>query len=128
MLKRSPTLRALYIAAGFVLVAIGILGVVLPVVPTTPFMLLAAACFARGSTRFYHWLLDNPTFGPTVREWRRYRSIPYRTKIYAIVLMSLTLGASIVFFVPDLYLKLALASLGVLLAGWLYSIPSRDRR
>jgi uncharacterized membrane protein YbaN (DUF454 family) len=128
MLKRSRTVRALYVAAGFVFFAIGLLGVVLPVLPATPFMLLAAACFARGSERFYKWLLANRTFGPLIREWREHRSIPYRTKMFAIVLMSATLAASIVFFVKTLYLQLALTALGVLLAGWLWMIPSRDRR
>lgn len=128
MLKRSPTVRALYVAAGFVFFAIGLLGVVLPVLPATPFMLLAAACFARGSERFYKWLLANKTFGPLIREWREHRSIPYRTKVIAIVLMSATLAASIVFFVKSPYLQLALTALGVLLAGWLWMVPSRDRR
>lgn len=128
MLRRSRTVRAIYVAAGFAFVAIGLLGIVLPVLPATPFMLLAAACFARGSERFYRWLLNNKTFGPTIREWRQHRSIPYRTKVFAIALMSLTLTASIVFFVKDGYLQLALASLGVLLATWLWRIPSRDRK
>jgi len=62
-----------------------------------------------------------------VREWRLHRAIPYRTKIWAIALMSLTLAASIVFFVKPLWLKGALALLGVALAVWLYRVPSRDR-
>lgn len=128
MLRRSRTVRAMYVAAGFAFVAIGVLGIVLPVLPATPFMLLAAACFARGSERFYRWLLNNKTFGPTIREWRQHRSIPYRTKVFAIALMSLTLTASIVFFVKDGYLQLALAALGVFLATWLWRIPSRDRK
>jgi hypothetical protein len=97
------------------------------VLPTTPFLLVAAACYARASERFYSWLLNNRTFGPTIHEWRRYRSIPYRTKLTAIVMMSLTLSSSIVFFVRNPYLQAALAMLGVTLAVWLYRIPSRDR-
>jgi uncharacterized protein len=128
MLKRSRVVRGFFIAAGFVFVGIGLVGVVMPVLPTTPFMLLAAACFARGSERFYLWLINNRLFGPTIQEWRRHRSIPYRTKLFAIVLMSLTLAASIVFFVEDGFLQTGLAVLGVLLAGWLWLIPSRDRR
>jgi uncharacterized protein len=128
MLKRSRVVRGFFIAAGFVFVGIGLVGVVMPVLPTTPFMLLAAACFARGSERFYLWLINNRLFGPTIQEWRRHRSIPYRTKLFAIVLMSLTLAASIVFFVEDGFVQTGLAVLGVLLAGWLWLIPSRDRR
>lgn len=123
----SPVVRALLFTGGTVCVALGVAGLFLPLLPTTPFMLLAAACYARASTRFYNWLLNHPVFGPTVREWRAHRSIPYRTKVWAVVLMSLTLGTSIVFFVKPLWLKLALAAFGVGLAVWLYRVPSRDR-
>lgn len=119
--------RSVFLVLGFVFVTLGFIGAFLPVLPTTPFLLVAAACYARASARFYNWLLNNRTFGPTIREWRRYRSIPYRTKLTAIVLMSLTLASSIVFFVREPLLQAALAALGVGLAVWLYRIPSRDR-
>ncbi|HSH06658.1 MAG TPA: YbaN family protein, partial [Burkholderiales bacterium] len=95
--------------------------------PATPFLLLAAACFARASERFYNLLLNNPTFGPTIREWRRYRSIRFRTKVWAIVLMSTMLATSTIFFVENRNVQVGLAVLGVLLALWLWRIPSRDR-
>ncbi len=123
----SPAVRAALVVAGTACVGLGVLGIFLPLLPTTPFLLLAAACYARASERFYNWLLNNRTFGPTIREWRRYRSIPYRTKLTAIVLMSLTLASSIVFFVRGPFLQAALAVFGVALAVWLYRIPSRDR-
>ena len=123
----KQALRAAWLAAGFLFVGIAAIGVVVPVLPTTPFLLLAAACFARSSPRFYRWLLEHPSFGPLVREWREHRSIPYRTKLFAIALMSGTLAASIVFFVRNAYLQGALAALGAALAAWLYRIPSRDR-
>jgi uncharacterized membrane protein YbaN (DUF454 family) len=124
-LKRA--LRAAWLAAGFVSLGIGMAGVVVPVLPTTPFILLAAACFARSSDRFHDWLLSHRTFGPLVREWRQHRSIPYRTKLVAIAMMAATLTVSILFFVPNGWLQAALAVFGVLLAAWLYSVPSRDR-
>lgn len=123
----SRALRALFGALGFLFVGLGIAGAVLPVLPATPFFLLAAACFARASARFYNWLLNNPTFGPTVREWRRYRSIRFRTKVWAIVLMSSTLAVSTIFFVENRNVRIGLAALGVLLAIWMWRIPSRDR-
>jgi uncharacterized membrane protein YbaN (DUF454 family) len=123
----SLTVRVVLVAAGTLCVGLGIVGLFMPVLPTTPFLLLAAACYARASSRFYNWLLNNRTFGPTIREWRRYRSIPYRTKLTAIALMAVTLTSSIVFFVRSPALRVALAVLGVLLAVWMYRIPSRDR-
>ena len=120
-------LRAAYLAAGFGFLGLGILGMVLPVLPATPFVLLAAACFARSSERFYHWLLNHRAFGPLVREWREHRSIPYRVKLFAIAMMASTLAVSVLFFVPKGWPQAALALFGVLLAVWLYRVPSRDR-
>ena len=123
----SLTVRMVFLGLGTLFVALGIAGIFLPVLPTTPFMLLAAACYARASTRFYNWLLNNRHFGPTILEWRRYRSIPSRVKLTAILLMAATLSVSIVFFVPWMELQIALAIFGVLLGAYLYHIPSRDR-
>lgn len=126
-LHASRPVRVLLMAAGVLCVGLGVAGIFLPVLPTTPFMLLAAACFARGSRRFHDALLAHRTFGPMIREWRRYRSIPYRTKLTAIGLMSGTLALSIGFFVRPLWLQLLLGTAGVALALWMYRIPSRDR-
>ena len=125
-LHASPAARLLFGLAGTVFVAIGLVGVVLPVLPTTPFLLLAAACYVRASERFYRWLLSAPAFGPLILEWRRYRSIPRRTKRVALALLAATLAVSIVFFLEHPYARAALAVLGVVLALWLYRIPSRD--
>ena len=122
----SPLVRGLLLAAGVACVALGVVGIFLPLLPTTPFMLLAAACFARSSRRFHEWLLANRTFGPLILEWEKHRSLPRRTKLTAIVLMSLTLAVSIVFFVERPWLQALLAAFGVLLAVWMYRIPSRD--
>ncbi|OGA04912.1 MAG: hypothetical protein A2W68_18125 [Betaproteobacteria bacterium RIFCSPLOWO2_02_64_14] len=122
----SRVIRVVLAALGLVFVGVGIAGVLLPVLPATPFFLLAAACFARASVRFYNWLLNHRVVGPTVREWQMHRSIPYRTKLWAIALMSGTLSISTLFFVEGLVLQLLLAALGVLLAIWLWRVPSRD--
>lgn len=123
----SLTVRVLLVIAGSICVALGVIGAFLPVLPTTPFLLLAAACYARASTRFYNFLLNNRSFGPAILEWQRHRSIPWRTKLWAIALMAATLSSSIIFFIRDPKLQIGLAVLGVLLAIRLYRIPSRDR-
>jgi hypothetical protein len=123
----SPALRALLVAAGSIALALGILGIFLPLLPTTPFVLVAAACYARASPRLHARLLSNRTFGPLILEWERHRSIPYRVKLTAIAMMTVTFGASIILFVKPVWLKAVLALLGVGLAVWMARIPSRDR-
>lgn len=123
----SPVVRGVLVACGVLCVALGAAGLVLPVLPTTPFMLLAAFCFARASPALHRRLVASRVFGPTIVEWQRHRAIPWRTKLTAIGLMSATLAVSIVFFVQPTALRIALALLGVGLAVWLYRIPSRDR-
>lgn len=123
----SRMIRLLFAGLGTLCVGAGLVGAVLPVLPTTPFMLVAAACYVRASPRFYNWLLNTRAFGPLIREWRQYRSIPWRTKLTAIALMVVTLSTSIVFFVEQPYAQAAMALFGCALAVWLYRIPSRDR-
>jgi len=120
-------MRLLLLVAGSVCVALAMLGVFLPLLPTTPFLLLAAACYARGSQRFLAWLIASPTFGPLISEWHTCHSIPYRTKLSAIALMSTTLTVSVVYFVQPLWLQLVLAAIGLGLAIWMYGLPSCDR-
>lgn len=79
--------RPLWLILGLVAVACGVAGIVLPLVPTTPFMLLAAFCFARSSPRLEAWLLGHPTFGPMIRNWQRNGSIDRRAKRVALALM-----------------------------------------
>lgn len=123
----STLVRVALVVLGSGFVALGVAGIFLPVLPTTPFLLLAAACYARASRRFYNWLLNNRWFGPTILEWQQYRSIRYRTKLTAIAMMALTLASSIVFFVHDARLRALLVALGIALAVYMYRIPSRDR-
>ena len=119
-------MRVVLVVLGLMFVAIGVAGLLLPILPGTPFFLLAAACFARASVRFYNWLLNHRVVGPTVREWQLHHSIPYRTKLWAIALMSGTLAISIIFFVEDRLVQTLLAVLGALVAIWMWRIPSRD--
>lgn len=126
-LHPSAAVRWLLIAAGVVATALGIVGLVLPVLPTTPFLLVAAACFARASPKLDRMLSESATFGPMIREWRTYRSIPWRVKLFAIGLMSAMIAVSATWFVRPWWAKALLVAVGVATGLWLWRIPSRDR-
>ena len=85
---------------GFVFLALALVGVFLPLLPTTPFVLLAAACFAQSSERMHRWILANETFGPMVRDWEQKRCVSCRVKVIAIASMVVVGGFSI-FLVLD---------------------------
>lgn len=85
--QRNPAVRLALLAVGWLSVALGVIGIFLPVLPTTPFLLLAAACFMRSSRRFYLWLVLHPRLGPWIRDYLEGQGIPRKAKIYAIVLM-----------------------------------------
>ena len=86
--------RYLLQGTGWLSVVLGVIGIFLPVLPTTPFLLLAAACFARSSPRFYHWLVDHPRLGPWIRDYLNGDGIPLKGKVYAIGLMWASIGFS----------------------------------
>ena len=125
-LHPSRVVRIVLLTLGSLALFLGILGVFLPGLPTTPLILVAATCYARGSEKFYRRLLANPTFGPLIVEWRRHRSIPYRIKLIAIAMMSLTICASIWTLSAIPWLQGMLAFIGLAVAVMLWRIPSRD--
>ena len=92
--------RLLWAFVGVVSIAIGAIGVILPLLPTTPFLLAAAYCFARSSPKLHDWLLDHPTFGPLISNWDRYGSIDRRSKSIAMIVILVTLGVSFGIGVP----------------------------
>jgi uncharacterized membrane protein YbaN (DUF454 family) len=120
---RSPLIRWALIVVGTISTALGIAGVLLPLLPTTPFLLLAAACYARSSRKFYVWLLTNPWVGKYIRDWRAGRGVPVRVKAVAVTMLWLALGSSIVFFVPIVWVKLLLAAIGVAVTIHLVLLP-----
>jgi uncharacterized membrane protein YbaN (DUF454 family) len=84
----------LLIILGTLCVTLGVLGMFLPVLPTTPFLLLAAICYARSSERFYHWLMTNRWCGEYIRNYREGRGIPLKQKVLTIMLLWLTIGST----------------------------------
>jgi len=92
--------RPLWLLSGLTSLACGIAGIVLPLVPTTPFVLLAAFCFARSSPRLEAWLLKHRSFGPMIENWRRHGGIDRRAKRIAIIMMAAAFALSLVMQLP----------------------------
>jgi hypothetical protein len=91
----SALKRYLLIATGTICLAIGIIGIFTPILPTTPFLLLAAACYARSSARFHRWLMNNRVFGSYIRNYTEGRGLPLKGKLFTIALLWATIGISI---------------------------------
>ena len=104
----TPLTRSVLIAAGTLFVILGALGVFVPILPTTPFLLLAAVCYARSSSRLYHWLLNNRLFGEYIRNYREGRGLPLRLKILTILTLWLTIGSTALFAVSSLWARVLL--------------------
>ena len=100
--------RMLLAGAGALCVALGALGIFLPLLPTTPFLLLAAVCFAKSSPRLLHWLNHNRWFGSNIRNYREGRGIPMREKALTLALLWLTIGVTIAFFISLIWVKIVL--------------------
>lgn len=109
-------MRVLWTTAGLASFGIGAVGAVVPLLPTVPFMLLAAFCFARGSDRFHDWLVGHPQFGPSIRDWRAHGAISRRGKKWAAVGIGVTFSISLVLGVPSHVLGIQAVVLGCVLA------------
>jgi uncharacterized membrane protein YbaN (DUF454 family) len=110
---RTTAKRRLLIAAGTFCTGVGIVGIFVPILPTTPFLLLAAACYMRSSERFYRWLINNRVFGAYVRNYIEGRGMPIRIKLATILLLWLAIGLSITFAVQSLVIRIILVSVAV---------------
>ena len=122
---RSRLVRWLLWLAGTVSLILGAIGVVLPGLPTTPFVLLAAACYAKASPRLHAWLLNHRLTGPMLRDWEANRSLTRRTKVVAVGSMLVMISFSIWSFRGRLAAQIGLAVLGAIGAWVVLRIPTR---
>ena len=104
----SKPIQILLITLGTFFVVVGIAGIFIPVLPTTPLLLISAALYAKSSTRFYNWLINNRIFGQYIKNYREGKGIPLRLKIITITLLWVTIGCSAIFAVDILWVRIML--------------------
>ena len=121
---RPKAVRLLYVGAGGACLVLGAAGALLPLLPTTPFVLLAAACFARSSPAFHRALRESKLFGPVLRDWEDHRSIPRDAKVKGIVVVVLVFASSIVWALETPGPRWAMGALGASLVAFLLWLPT----
>ncbi|EQA1631333.1 TPA: DUF454 family protein [Enterobacter hormaechei subsp. steigerwaltii] len=119
--------RTILIIIGWLAVVLGTLGVVLPLLPTTPFILLAAWCFARSSPRFHHWLLYRSWFGGYLRHWQKHRAMPAGAKPRAVAFILITFAVSL-WLVKMMWVRILLLAILVCLLIFMWRIPVVDEK
>ena len=124
--RTSPATRVVLVVGGSAALVLGVVGVVLPLLPTAPFVLLAAGCYARAWPPAHRWLREHRFFGPICRSGEEGRYLPPRAKTAALVVTTLSFGLTL-FLVTALPLRVGIAVLGLLVLGWLAAMPTRPR-
>ena len=118
--------RLMYLGFGWLMFSIGFVGAFLPVLPTTPFMLLALWGFSKGSDNLHNWLYHHPKYGALLRDWEKYQIIPIKAKITAISMMCLSAGIMIFFSdVPKIALYCAL---GIMVIGAVFILTKPSKK
>jgi hypothetical protein len=105
-------LRLVWTIAGGLALVLGVVGIVLPLLPTTPLLLLAAFCFARSSPRLEMWLIEHPRLGPPIRDWRAEGAISTRGKIFALIAITATFALSLALGLPGTVVLVQAVTLG----------------
>ena len=121
---RNPAVRGLFIAIGWLCVASGAIGVVLPGWPTTIWIILATYFFARSSPRFYNWVMNHRVFGPLIRDWRDGKGMTARAKTVAVTTIVLTISISIA-VIPVVWVKALLLAIMLILCTYLLRLPTK---
>ncbi|NOS83815.1 MAG: YbaN family protein [Ignavibacteria bacterium] len=127
-INRNPVVRWVLLIGGFVLLGIGVLGMFLPLLPTTVFFLLAAWCFARSSERFHNWLHNNRLFGKYLSNYRTKGGMTIGSKIFSISLLLLGISISVLFLTDNLYIRILLAAIAIGVTWHLLTIKTIEEK
>ncbi len=119
--------KSIYLILGFLSFALGVIGIFLPIMPTTPFILLAAFCFSRSSERIYHWFINHKLFGKVIIDWNIHGVISLKSKLLVTILLPPSLIYSIFFKEFPPMIDATIAIVGVIILGFIWSRPSQRR-
>ena len=119
--------RVLLIVIGTTSLAVGIVGIFVPILPTTPFLLLSAACYIRSSQRFYHWLISNRLFGDYIRNYIERKGVPLRVKVLTLVLLWITIGCSAALATDTLWVRIVLIAVAIGVTTHIFSLRTLAR-
>ncbi len=111
---KNPIAKILWILLGSFFVMIGAIGAVVPGLPTTLFLILAAACYIRSSQKLYDWLIKNKTFGPYLKDYREGKGMPKNAKILAVSMIIIFAGYAVIFAIEDLAIRILVAAFGLI--------------
>lgn len=125
MMKQA--IRHFWIITGTISLIAGIIGLFLPVIPTTPFILLSAFCYARGSKRLHNWLLNNKLFGIYIENYEKGKGIPIKIKVYWIIILWLSISITTTIIVKNSYIKLTLIIIAILATLYIISIKPKSK-
>jgi uncharacterized membrane protein YbaN (DUF454 family) len=117
--------KILYITGGTISLALGVLGVFLPVLPTTPFLLLTAFCYVRSSKRLYTWLINHKLFGSYIYNYMKYKAVKKRVKTGAVIFLWITIGVSIL-AVNNLHIRIFLVVVAIAVSWHILSLKSLE--
>ncbi len=123
MIIQPLPLRFVVMGAGWVSLSLGIVGVFLPLLPTTPFVLLAAYCFSKSSARLHHWLIQQPQLGPMIHNWEQHGSISKRAKITATVAMIILFTISLTLLSIGMVYKVLLVGIAAAVLAFIWTRP-----
>lgn len=121
--RRSRIVRWLLVGVGALSLLVGLIGIVLPLLPTVPFLLVTAACWSRASPRWHRWLLSRPRLGPAISRWERERTVSRRTRRMALGLVILSMGATVWWVREHAWLPWAMTVLAAVLLLVIARLP-----
>ena len=124
MCRPSSLKKAIFVVAGTISLGLGAVGAFLPVLPTTPFLLLSAACYYKGSERMHRWLLDNKLFGSYIRNYKEGKGISQAGKVFTIFLLWIAICFSALFMVNNYIVQVVLFAIAIAVTIHVITLPT----